>query len=207
MLRNLLGTMRTVTVVQVVAVAPGAVGPVGYVDVLPLINQIDSAGNSQPHGVIYNLPYFRLQGSQSAVIIDPAVGDIGIAVFSDRDMSSVVANRAAKNPQSNPGSRRRFDMADGIYIGGILNGTPLQYVQFLPNNGGINLVSPGTVYINGRDVFIHATESYSQDVNGYGSRLTYLGGGLYLQETWYTGATVNSDPDHGWSPPSIPMPS
>ena len=60
-------------------------------------------------------------------LIDPTQGDIGLAIFADRDISSVRANRA----QANPGSYRRFDMADGVYIGGILNGMPTQTVSDL----------------------------------------------------------------------------
>ena len=121
----------------------GTVSPVGFVDVQILVNQIDGDGTSYPHGVIYGVPYFRLQGGASAIILDPKAGDIGIAVFADRDISSVKANKA----QANPGSRRQFDPADALYLGGFLNGLPSQFVQFLPNGGGINVVSPGAVKI------------------------------------------------------------
>lgn len=35
------------------------------------------------------------------------------------------------------GSRRRVSVADGMYLGGLLNGTPNQYVQL--NSAGITL--------------------------------------------------------------------
>lgn len=143
MVRMILGQLATATVVQVQAVTPSGdpVGPVGTVDVLPLVNQINGAGDATPHGTLYALPYFRLQGGANAVIMDPRPGDLGLAVFASRDISSVKANKA----QSNPGSRRQFDMADGLYLGGFLNGAPEQYVRFHAN--GIDLTTPGTVTV------------------------------------------------------------
>ena len=123
--------------VRVVSVTnSGGVSPVGFVDVQPLVNQLDGWNNAMPHGTVYHLPYFRLQGGANAVIIDPQVGDIGVAVIEDRDISSVKATKA----QANPGSKRIFDIADGLYLGGFLNGTPTQYIQF--STAGVAIVSP-----------------------------------------------------------------
>lgn len=137
LVRQMIGRVCTATVVQVQAVNTTAL----TVDILPLVNQIDGNGNSTPHGTIHGVPYMRLQGGSSAVILDPVVDDLGIAVFADRDISAV---KAAKK-QSPPGSRRRHDWADALYIGGLLNGTPTQYVEFLPNGAGIGLISPQNV--------------------------------------------------------------
>lgn len=137
---QLLNKRNYTTLVRVMAVrSVGEVAPVGFVDVQIMLNQIDAAGNSMPHGIVNNVPYFRLQGGANAVIIDPQVGDIGMATFADRDISSVKANRAI----SNPGSKRRADIADGLYTGGFLNGVPTQYVRF--TDGGIEVVSPTQV--------------------------------------------------------------
>lgn len=141
--RLTLGQAATATLVQVVEVTPPAdpVGDVGNVDVKPMVAQIDGAGNATPHGIIYGVPYFRLQGGTNAVIMDPKPGDIGLAVFASRDISSVKSTKAP----ANPGSRRQFDMADALYVGGFLNGTPTQYVRF--SDDGIDLVSPTAVTI------------------------------------------------------------
>ena len=125
------------TLVQVVGVAPGGVGPVGTVNVTPLVNMVDGNGNAIPHGIIYTLPYLRVQGGQNAVIIDPAINDIGLCVFADQDISTVKATLAA----AIPATHRRNDWADGLYIGGMLNGTPNQYLEF--SASGINVVTPG----------------------------------------------------------------
>jgi hypothetical protein len=210
--QQILGRANTATLVQVVAVTnAGGVSPVGFVDVHPLVNQITGAGAPQPHGTIYHIPYFRLQGGANAIILDPQVGDRGVAVFADHDISVVKATGA----QANPGSRRRFDMADGMYLGGFLNGTPTQYIEW--STAGITITSPiavtinaptaivnaPTTTVNATDVLIHCSHSYAQDVNGYGSRLTWTGSNNYQLDTYYTGAVVNST-EHGWSPPEIP---
>lgn len=119
----------------------GSVTGVGFVDVTPMVFQIDGAAKTYPHGTIRKLPVFRLQGGGNAVILDPSPGDIGIAVFADRDSSAAIAAKGT----APPGSRRRNDWADGFYIGGFSNAVPTQYVQF--STSGLTLVSPATVHI------------------------------------------------------------
>src|SRR6185503_3914263 len=137
---QLLRGLATATVVRVEACTnDGGLAPVGFVDVTPLVNQVDGAGQPTPHDVVYGIPYQRVQGGANAVIIDPEPGDLGIAVFASRDISAV---KTAKAP-ANPGSARTFDYADGMYIGGILNAVPQQYIRF--SEDGIELVSPTKV--------------------------------------------------------------
>jgi hypothetical protein len=142
LIKQLIARVHTATVVQVQKVTnSGDVSPVGLVDVLPLVNQIDGFGNATPHVTVYGLPYVRIQGGRNAVIIDPEVGDLGVALFCSRDISAV---KSAKK-QSNPGSRRRYSMSDGIYLGGILNATPEQYVRLF--SGGIDIKTSNPVTI------------------------------------------------------------
>lgn len=125
-IQSWINRVNTITLVKVVKIIPtGGLNAVGYVDVQPLVAQLDGAGNAMPHGIIHNLPYFRVQGGVSAMIIDPVVGDLGMAAFASHDISSVKETR----DQANPGSRRRFDMADGLYLGGFLNGNPTRYIK------------------------------------------------------------------------------
>lgn len=134
--------LQTSTLVRVVSCTnDGGLSPVGYVDVVPLVNQIDGAGIGKPHTTIFNVPYFRMQGGANAVIIDPKEGDIGMCAFASRDITKVKRTRAA----ANPGSLRRYSFADAMYMGGFLNGAPTQYVQF--SDDGIKLVSPVAVDI------------------------------------------------------------
>jgi len=157
--RVLAGQMATCTLVKVMAVYPGDDLTPGSIDALPLVNQQDALGNTTPHATIYGLPFSRVQAGAAAVIVDPAVGDIGIAVFASRDITSVKNNvRDDKDPQSSPGSFRQFDYSDGLYLFTALSKTePTDYVQILPD-GGINLkdrfnnsieMASGGITING----------------------------------------------------------
>lgn len=144
---QVLGRVNTATLVQVISVTNlGDVQTAGTVNVQPLVNQVDGAGNATPHGILYSLPYLRIQGGGDAFIIDPKVGDIGIAIFADHDITNVVDTQT----QSNPFSARRFSMADGLYLGGILNGPPNQYVEF--SSAGIKIHSPTAIIIDAPDI-------------------------------------------------------
>lgn len=118
---------RSMMLVKVMAVHGGGLGPPPTVDVMPLVNQIDGQGNPTPHGTIYGIPVARNHGGDSAVINDPAVGDIGLHKIADRDISTVKSTSA----QANPGSFRRNHPSDGVYHGAVCNtATPKQYVFF-----------------------------------------------------------------------------
>ena len=140
--QQLLALVDTMKVVQVVAVHPGAGTPpvAGTVDVQILVAQLDGAGNAVPQGVVYGLPYLRLGGGNWAVIVDPAVSDIGLAIAADRDISSLKSAVAAGgSPMVNPGSYRKYDVSDGVYLGTIMN-TPVPAATFwLKPDGTLNV--------------------------------------------------------------------
>lgn len=154
-LRRALGKMRTSTIVQVVAVSnTGGVSPVGTVDIQPLVHQTDGAGNITALPVVYGVPYLRIQGGANAIILDPQVGDLGIATFADRDLSAVKATKAA----AAPGSSRRNSLADALYLGGILNGTPQQYVRF--STDGVEIVSPTKIHLQAPNIEADASTQF-----------------------------------------------
>lgn len=162
-IRQALAKVRTTTIVQVVSCTnDGGLSAVGFVDVKVLVGRMDGDGNVIDAGTISDVPYFRLQGGANAVIMDPQPGDIGLACISDRDISSVKASRSA----AAPGSVRRHDMADALYIGGILNGAPTQYIQF--GADGVKVYSPTMVRIEAPDVDVRGavTVTGSLDVIG-----------------------------------------
>lgn len=156
-IRGQLSKINTATLCQVKACThDGGLAPFGFVDVLPLVSQVDGAGNPVPHVTLYKLPYLRLQGGSSAIICDPAPGDLGIALFCNRDITSVVATQG----QSTPSSPRMFDWSDGLYLGGLLNAAPTQYLQF--NSGGIAVVSPQAVKVTAPSISMGASGSTPQ---------------------------------------------
>ena len=151
MVQQALGKMQTATLVRIESCTnAGGLSTVGYVDVTPLVNQLDGQGNPTPHVTIYNVPYFRLQGGANGIIIDPQKGDIGVAVFASRDISQVKTTKK----QGNPGSHRQYSFADGMYLGGMLNGTPTQYIQF--SAAGIKIHSPVAVVLDAPDIQLNA---------------------------------------------------
>lgn len=138
-----LARVRTMVLVKVMAIAggAGAIAAPGTVNVQPLVKIIDGQGNVSSHGTIFNIPVFRLGGGTNAVICDPVVGDVGWMAVADRDSSVVVKTKA----ESQPGSRRKFDLADGVYMGSILSGVPTQYITFTET--GIKMADKnGNVY-------------------------------------------------------------
>lgn len=172
--RQVLSGAATAMLVLVKAVNnTGELAPVGLVDVQPMVAQLDGKGQATPHGTINNVPYFRLQGGVNAVIIDPAVGDIGLAVFASHDISSVKKNKAP----SNPGSRRRFDWSDGLYLGGFLNGTPTRYIRF--DSDGNVWIKPATKVTVEGDLHVTGTGTFDVDATADGvSLLNHTHGGV-----------------------------
>lgn len=169
--QSLAAGMATATLGLVKSVTPGGIGGPSIVSIQPMVAQIDGAGNTMPHGTINNVPVFRLQSGGNAVVLDPVPGDIGIVVFASRDISAVKESRAP----AQPGSARRFDMADALYIGGVLNGAATQYVQFA-GGGGINIVATGPLNITASGTV--AISSPGLTHNGVNVGSTHVHGGV-----------------------------
>jgi hypothetical protein len=158
MVHQALSKMQTATLVRVESCTnAGALSPVGFVDVTPLVNQLDGQGNPTPHVTIHNVPYLRLQGGANGIIMDPQKGDIGVCVFASRDISKIKVTKK----QGNPGSFRQYSFSDGMYLGGMLNGTPTQYVQF--SAAGIKIHSPVAVVLDAPDIQLNAA---TVEING-----------------------------------------
>lgn len=140
MIRTALSGTRTAIPVKVIACTnSGGVAPIGTVDVRPLVSAIDGNGQVWDHETVYSAPYERMQGGDVAIILDPAPGDIGIAVACDRDISGVKSSGAA----AAPGSNRRHDLSDMVYLKTIIAAAPTVYIQFDGQN--INIVTPGNI--------------------------------------------------------------
>jgi len=148
---KLIRQIHTADLVKVLAVYP-TVGKVGFVDVQPLVQDQDTNGYVIAQSPIYKIPYFQLQGGHSAVILAPVVGDIGLAIFAERDITNVVQTQA----QGAAPTRRMFNSADGLYFGGVLNADPTQWVKFLPG-GGIDVTTPNSLTVNAGSVEITGT--------------------------------------------------
>jgi hypothetical protein len=186
--RTIAGRQCTATLVLVKAVTNmGEVSPVGLIDVQPMIAQLDGYGQPTPHGIIHDVPYMRMQGGPAAVILDPKVGDIGIAVFAHRDISAVKASKAP----ANPGSRRKHNWADAMYVGGVLNGAPEQYIRFT-SDGEIELKPATKVTVLGKldvqgDVTVEGNIMSTKTITG---STDVVGGGKSLATHLHSGVTA-----------------
>lgn len=143
--------VRVATPVKVLSVTDGGAVGDSVVSVQPLINQVDGQGNATPHGEIFNVPVWRYSCAFGAIICDPSVGDVGALIIFDRDASSVQATRGQ---QSNPGSSRKYDLADGVFFGRLYGGPVNQYIQLASTginiadmNGNVMKFQPGGIAV------------------------------------------------------------
>ena len=121
---------------------------VGFVDIQLMIEQTNGQKKGNETAIVCNVPYIRIQGGTNAVIIDPEINDLGVAIFASRDITNFKEARR----QTPPATWRKFSISDAIYIGGIRNQKPVQYIHF--RNDGIEIYSPKRVHITTPTVLI-----------------------------------------------------
>ena len=157
-IKTALSGLRTAMPVQVMSVTnSGGISPIGYVGVMPLVSSLDGDGQVVDHATIYNVPYMRIQGGSNGIILDPAVGDIGLAIVCDRDITAV---KSAKKVSA-PGSLRKNDMSDMVYLMTIIGAAPTQYIQF--NSSGITITSPNNVTVNAPTAIVNASTNVTMN--------------------------------------------
>ena len=173
--------ISTAIPVVVTAVMAGS-GAVGHVQAKPLVNDMDAEANAVDVAILPKLPYFRLQGGKVAIITDPIVGDIGFAIFAQKDTSNVVAG--TKEPVQ-AGSFRNFSMSDGWYIGGFLNQNPETYIQLNQNKtivinaatkvtiNSANVELSGNLKVNGKTTIVGEMDAHGITYS------THVHGGIY----------------------------
>ena len=171
-IQNAVDSVAVAIPVKVVAVNAGGSGSAtGYVDVLPLVTYVSGAGEAIQPVTLYHLPYSRIQGGIAAVVIDPVVGDIGLAVFAHSDTSTVT--QGTSEPQQ-PGSKRHHSQSDGFYIGGFLNQAPSCFLELKQDNTAI-LTAPATVTVNSPDITLNGNTTVNGDFAVVGGNSTMTG--------------------------------
>lgn len=182
-IRQLMATLDTMKLVKVTAVTgTGAGSRAGTVDVQLLVNSIDGAGNATKQGIVYGIPWMRIQGGRNALVCDPQVGDIGYVICSDRDISSVkAAVTGGKNPITNPGSNRKYSISDGVYVGSILGAIPERYIaitdtgiKIADNHGNVVEMSSSGIKLTATTVTVEG------DLNVTGDVKALSGGGTFV---------------------------
>jgi phage baseplate assembly protein gpV len=157
---SLLSRVNTAIPVRVdkVISAESAGGPAGWVSATALVCQLDGWDQVVEPVFIPRLPYLRLQSGKAAIVMDPQVGDVGLAVFADRDSSLLEQGRHNPRPKQ-PGTFRRFSKSDGFYIGGFLGQTPETFIELDPEARHIRIHGPEKVTVECRNAEVNAGES------------------------------------------------
>ena len=114
-----------------------------FVDVLPLVSSVDGYGQAIDPTTLFHLPVFRYHAGVGAVILDPVVGDKGLAVFAQADASNVTDGTST--PQQ-PASFRKHSMSDGFFLGGFHNAAPTVYVE-IKQSGEVVIVAPSKLTV------------------------------------------------------------
>lgn len=185
---RILRMVHTAKLVKVLAVHPYADGSGGTVDVQPLALNVDTNGTPLTEAPIYGLPWIRLQGGNSAFIVDPVTNDIGLAVFADRDSSGVIAQKA----QAVVGSARSHSEMDGLYVGGVLNAAPTQWVKL--SAAGIDIKAVGALTMEAATIATSSTGNTSITAAGT-LTLTGQGQSLVISSTGGNSSAPLTAPD------------
>lgn len=161
----------------------------GYVSVKPLLMPCDNHGNGLSVVSIPKLPYFRYQHGTAAIVCDPKVGDIGIAVVSKQDASAI----NGENTPKVPATHRMFNPSDGFYIGGFFGESPTVFVH-LEDDGTIEVEAPNTVTIKSNDVVVEAGATFMVTAPLIALNGQISGGGTGGASASFTG-TIHADQD------------
>lgn len=181
LIKQMIAKTATAMMVKVISCTnSGGLSAAGTVNVQPMVNQMTGDQTPVSHGVLYSLPYLRIQGGTNGIIIDPQTNDIGLAVFCSRDISNVKVTKSI----ANPGSARQYDWADGVYICGWPDVVPQSYVQF-ESNGAINIFSTSGITLTAPTINLNgATISGSGNITD--------GAGTVLHTHVHTGVMIGS---------------
>lgn len=177
--------VNTAIPVKVVGVETTGAGQTGFVDVMPLVESYDGFGNAISSQTIFSVPYFRVQGGVASLIVDPIIGDIGVAVFAQQDITNV-----SDNPKK-PDTKRAFSMADAMYFGGIRNQAPSVYIEITQGNV-VNIIAPSEVYVKSALCTIDC-DSFTVNAtnNVQFNTPTMTASGTFTAQTIQTSAGVN----------------
>lgn len=110
-----------------------------------------------------------------------------------------------------PAEVRFHDLSDGFAIVGVrsvpraLTNLSTDAVQLRADDGSafVEINKAGQVKLSALDVRVHAANSYTQDVQGYGTKTTWNGGNKFKIDQYVDGADVTVM-THPFNPPEVP---
>lgn len=154
----------------------------GYVTVKPLLQPRNNSGDGLEVTTIPKLPYFRLQHGKAAIICDPKVGDIGLAVVAKHDISNINGSTTPKVPAT----YRKFDPSDSFYIGGFWGKAPEVFIH-LEDEGTIKIKAPTKITIESPECEVNASVSFTVNSAQINLNGPISGGGSGGADATFTG--------------------
>jgi hypothetical protein len=158
--------------------------------------------------LLVDVPVIFPSGGGFTLTFPIAQGDECLVVFSCRCIDAWWQSGGVQEPLE----ARMHDLSDGFAIVGPrsqarkLADVSTTNTQLRTDDGAtyIEIQPGGKVRIDCEDLEMHARKSYSYDVDGYGERITSLGGGHYHKKTWQTGAVFDTPETLPINPPEGP---
>lgn len=154
----------------------------GYVTVKPLLQPRNNSGDGLEVTTIPKLPYFRLQHGKAAIICDPKVGDIGLAVVAKQDISNINGSTTPKVPAT----YRKFDPSDSFYIGGFWGKAPEVFIH-LEDEGTIKIKAPTKISMEAPECEVDASTSFTVNSSQINLNGPISGGGSGGADATFTG--------------------
>lgn len=154
----------------------------GYVTVKPLLQPRNNSGDGLEVTTIPKLPYFRLQHGKAAIICDPKVGDIGLAVVAKQDISNINGSTTPKVPAT----YRKFDPSDSFYIGGFWGKAPEVFIH-LEDEGTIKIKAPTKIWMESPECEVNASTSFTVNSSQINLNGPISGGGSGGADATFTG--------------------
>jgi len=132
-------------------------------------------------------------------------GDECLVVFAARCIDAWWQSGGVQEPLE----RRMHDLSDGLALVGPrsqarqLPDINTKHMQLRTDDGQtyIEIRPDGRVRVDCQDLQLHARNSYSWDVDGYGQRLISKGAGRYQMHTWQRGAVFDPPIEDDINPP------
>lgn len=154
----------------------------GYVTVKPLLQPRNNSGDGLEVTTIPKLPYFRLQHGKAAIICDPKVGDIGLAVVAKQDISNINGSTTPKVPAT----YRKFDPSDSFYIGGFWGKAPEVFIH-LEDEETIKIKAPTKISMEAPECEVNASTSFTVNSSQINLNGPISGGGSGGADATFTG--------------------
>lgn len=154
------------------------------------------AVNSVVLPLLVDVPVVFPSGGGFTLTFPIAPGDECLVVFASRCIDAWWQSGGVQEALA----ARTHDLSDGFAFVGprsqprSLPEVSAEHVQLRTDDGATYLeIQPGgKVRVASVDLELHASHSYSWDVDGYGQRITSKGGGNYEIKTWQQGAQTSS---------------